>query len=116
MPYAAPGPEPRSIAASGVARRTVETLLTGLAGGLAFNFLGLPAGLVSGSVMAVTASSLAGRRLGVHPGLARVIFIMAGIALGSAVSPATLRGIAAYPLSIAILSAATIAVWAATAY
>ena len=32
---------------------TAETLAVALAGGLAFVFLGLPAGLVSGSVVAV---------------------------------------------------------------
>ena len=40
---------------------TTETLAIALAGGLTFTYLGLPAGLVSGSVLAVATAALLGR-------------------------------------------------------
>jgi membrane AbrB-like protein len=51
----------------------------------------------------------------VPPGLTRLILVVAGIALGSGVTPQTLHGITSYPLSIAILVAATLAIFASTA-
>jgi uncharacterized protein len=92
-----------------------ETLAIALAGGGAFELAGLPAGLISGSVLAVAAAALLGRPMTVPPGLMRVVLVIAGIALGSGVTPETLRGIATYPLSIAILVAATLAIFAGTA-
>jgi hypothetical protein len=40
---------------------TCETLLIALAGGVAFTMVGFPAGLVSGSVLAVAIAALLGR-------------------------------------------------------
>jgi uncharacterized protein len=95
-------------------RQTVETLLIGAAGGLILNSTGFPAGLISGSVLAVAAASLAGRPLGVPQPLARVIFVLSGIAIGSAVTPATLHSVIAYPLSIAVLVGTTAIITGAT--
>jgi membrane AbrB-like protein len=71
--------------------------------------------LISGSVLAVAGAALAGRPMVVPPALTRIILVVAGIALGSGVTPETLRGIATYPLSIAILVAATLSIFAGTA-
>ncbi len=95
-------------------RQTAETLFVGAAGGTLLNLLGFPAGLISGSVLAAATVSLAGRPLGLPAGLTRVIFVLSGIALGSAVSPETLRSIAAYPFSVAILALCTVCMIAAT--
>jgi len=75
--------------------------------------LGVPAGLISGSILAVAGASLFGRKLGVPLGLARIIMVVVGIALGSVVTPQMLRGIASYPASIAVLSVSTFAIIAA---
>jgi uncharacterized membrane protein AbrB (regulator of aidB expression) len=40
---------------------TAETLIVALAGGTAFTLAGFPAGLISGSVLAVAAAALLGR-------------------------------------------------------
>ena len=47
-------PPPRTLT------ETAETLAIALAGGATFTLLGLPAGLVSGSVLAVAIAALAG--------------------------------------------------------
>jgi hypothetical protein len=94
--------------------KTVETLVIGAAGGIALNSVGFPAGLISGSVLAVAIASLAGRPLGIPPPLARVIFVLSGIAIGSAVSPETLHSLVDYPLSIAVLVFATALMTTAT--
>lgn len=95
-------------------RQTVETLLIGAAGGTILNVVGFPAGLISGSVLAVAAASLAGRPLGIPQPLARVIFVLSGIAIGSAVTPETLHSLVDYPLSVAVLVCATAIMTAAT--
>jgi len=94
-------------------RRTVETLLVAAAGGLAFQFAGVPAGLISGSILAVAATALLGRDLGVPTGLGRIIVVTVGIALGSVVTPQMLRGIGSYPASIAVLAVSTFAIMGA---
>src|SRR5918992_1556607 len=95
-------------------RRLAETVVIGAVGGIAFHRLGLPAGLVSGSIVAAAAASLMGRPLAVPNDLVRVVLVVVGIALGSVVTPETLQGIALYPLSIAILCVAIPTMTAAT--
>lgn len=97
-------------------RRTAEALAFGAAGGIALNATGMPAGLISGSVIAVGAAAIAGRPVVVPVPLARTVFVLIGMALGSIVSPETLRGIGAYPLSIAILATSTFAMIACTSF
>jgi len=82
---------------------TVETLAIALAGGLAFTFLNLPAGLVSGSVVAVATAALLGRPMRVPAALARVCYVIVGILLGAVVTPETIRGVATWPVSILLL-------------
>ena len=92
----------------------LETLAIAAAGGIVFASLGIPAGLVSGSVLAVAIAALAGRPMGVPSRLARVCFVLIGILLGAIVTPETLQGMATYPLSIAVLGVATLGMIAAT--
>ena len=91
-----------------------ETMLIAAAGGVAFVYLGIPAGLVSGSVLAVAIAALAGRPMRVPPWLARGCFVMIGILLGAIVTPETLRGMATWPLSVALLVVATLAMIVST--
>ncbi len=92
-----------------------ETLLIAAAGGLAFTLLGFPAGLVSGSVLAVATAALLGRPVQVPIALARVGYVVVGILLGAVVTPQTLKGFATWPLSVALLMVAAVVMMLATA-
>src|SRR6202161_1192833 len=92
-----------------------ETLLIAAVGGIAFALLGLPAGLVSGSVLAVSAAALLGRPVKVPITLARVGYVIIGIQLGAVVTPETVRGFITWPASIALLVVASVAMIVATA-
>jgi uncharacterized protein len=91
-----------------------ETLLIALAGGVTFTYFGLPAGLVSGSVLAVAAAALLGRPVKLPLGLARGCSVIVGILLGAVVTPDTLRGVTTWPVSIALLMVCSIAMILAT--
>jgi uncharacterized protein len=93
---------------------TAETLAIALAGGLTFTLLGLPAGLVSGSVVAVAAAALFGRPMRVPLPLARVCYVVVGTLLGTVVTPETLRGVITWPASVALLMLASLGMIAAT--
>jgi membrane AbrB-like protein len=97
-----------------VLRETAETLAIALAGGAAFTALGFPAGLVSGSVLAVAIAALGGRPMRVPYDLARVCFVTVGILLGAVVTPETLRGVTVWPASIAVLAVSAICMMVAT--
>jgi uncharacterized protein len=101
-------PSPREL------RETVETLAIALAGGLAFTYLQLPAGLVSGSVLAVATAALLGRPIRLPLPLARVCYVIVGILLGAVVTPETLRGVTTWPVSIALLMVCSVGMIVAT--
>ena len=69
-------------------------------GGAALGLAGVPAGWLSGSILAVAGAALAGRPMFIPTLLMRAIFILIGISLGAVVTPETLHGMATYPLSI----------------
>jgi uncharacterized protein len=94
--------------------QVAETLLIATAGGVGFNLIGFPGGLVSGSMLVVAIAALVGRPMKVPIVLARPCFVMVGILLGAVVTPETLRGIATWPLSVALLVVSTICMFAAT--
>jgi membrane AbrB-like protein len=93
---------------------TAETLAIALAGGLTFTYLQLPAGLVSGSVLAVAAAALLGRPVRLPLLLARICYVNVGILLGAVVTPETLRGITTWPVSIALMMLCSVALILAT--
>jgi len=93
---------------------TSETLAVALAGGVTFIWLGLPAGLVSGSVLAVATAALLGRPVRVPLGIARICYVIVGTLLGTVVTPETLRGVTTWPASIALLMVASLGMIAAT--
>jgi membrane AbrB-like protein len=95
--------------------RLAETLLIALAGGVAFTLLRFPAGLMSGAMLAVAIAGVIGRPVQVPHPVARACFVLIGILLGSVVTPEMLRGMANWPLSIAILVIAALCMIAATA-
>jgi uncharacterized protein len=93
---------------------TTETLATALAGGLTFTYLQLPAGLVSGSVLAVATAALLGRPVRLPLLLARICYVNVGILLGAVVTPETLRGVTTWPVSIALMMLCSVALILAT--
>jgi membrane AbrB-like protein len=70
---------------------------------MALGMLGMPAGYLSGSILAVSVAALSGRPMRIPVPLARAIFVLIGTSLGAVVTPETLTGMAAYPLSIVAL-------------
>ena len=107
-------PVPMDPAFRRILLETAETLAFALAGGLTFIFLGLPAGLVSGSVLAVATAALLGRSMRLPLPLARVCYVIVGTLLGTVVTPETLRGVATWPASIVLLMLASLGMIAAT--
>jgi membrane AbrB-like protein len=95
--------------------RFAETIVIAAAGGAAFAALGFPAGLISGSILAVAVAALAGRPMAVPNAVARVAFVLIGILLGAVVTPETLQGIATWPLSVALLMVAALCMIVGTA-
>jgi membrane AbrB-like protein len=93
---------------------TAETLAIALAGGLFFTYLGLPAGLVSGSVLAVAIAALLGRPMRLPLPIARICYVIVGILLGAVVTPETLRGVTTWPVSIALMMLCSVALILAT--
>ncbi len=85
-------------------RRFAETMLAAVVGGAAFGFAGVPAGWMSGAIVAVAGLGIAGRTMYLPDWFARGLFIMIGITLGSAVTPETLNTMAAWPLSLLALA------------
>jgi membrane AbrB-like protein len=97
--------------------QVAETLAIAAVGGVGFSLVGVPAGLVSGSVLAVATAALAGRPTRVPIWLARVCFMLIGMLLGAVVTPETLTGITTWPLSVALLTVSTLcSMVAATCY
>jgi hypothetical protein len=94
--------------------RAGETLAIAAGGGLALNGLGFPAGLVTGSLLGVATAALCGRPVHIPVRLSRVISVLVGISLGAVVSPETLKGLAAFPLSVLVLAVSTVCMITAT--
>jgi len=84
-----------------------ETLVIGVAGGTLFWWANFPGGLISGAMIAVAAAGIAGRRMGMPQPVAHIILMTLGFSIGAMVSPELIRNLSAYPLTIALLAAAT---------
>ncbi|MBN8920959.1 MAG: AbrB family transcriptional regulator [Rhizobiales bacterium] len=82
----------------------IETLLAAACGGAALTYAGLPGGWLAGAIIAVSAMALSGRPVGVPSWLARVTYVVMGTSLGATVTPATIAGMATWPLSLVMLS------------
>jgi membrane AbrB-like protein len=84
-------------------RQLTETLAVAAAGGVGLGLTGVPGGYLSGAILLVACAALAGRPMKIPVPLMRAIFVLLGTSLGAVVTPATLHGMATYPLSIAVL-------------
>jgi membrane AbrB-like protein len=86
---------------------TLQTLAVGAVGGTLFYLAELPGGLISGAMIAVAIFGVSGRPVGLPQPMAHVILMTLGLSLGSMVSPAMVKNLAAYPVTIALLAVAT---------
>lgn len=91
-----------------------ETLALAAIGGTTLGLLHFPAGWLTGAMLTVATAALSGRPMHIPGPLAQVIFTLIGISLGSVVTPETVRGMATWPLSVAIMLVTIVAVSFAT--
>jgi membrane AbrB-like protein len=89
-------------------RRTTETLLIAMAGGLAMGLSGLPAGWMSGAIIVVSVAALLGRPLLIPNKLAQITYVITGISLGGAVTPDAVNGMTTWPVSLLMLAVAMV--------
>ncbi len=94
----------------GPAMLLVRTVAAGLAGALAFKFLGLPAPWLSGSMVGVVFLLAAGSRVAMPDLLRDIGLLFAGVAMGSAITPEMLEAMGRYPLSLFFLALTMIAI------
>ena len=83
--------------------RVLVTFAVGTAGGIVFALTGLPAALLSGSMIAVAIGSVAGMRAEIPDPVRGLCFFVIGIAMGAGVNPDALSKAVQWPLSLAIL-------------
>src|SRR3954469_6664471 len=91
-------------------RRFAETLAYAGLGSAALGLAGLPAGWLSGAIVGVSAAALSGRPVFVPPNVARIVYLILGISLGSSVTPETVGTMVTWPLSMIALALAMTAV------
>lgn len=107
---------PRPVSLARKSALVAEAIVYGTLGALAFGWIGIPAGLISGAMLAVAIAALAGRPVPFPKLLGQATFVGLGIALGATVTPEQLQGIATYPVSVALLLIASLAIIAATTF
>jgi len=100
---------------AGTLRHFAETMAVGAAGGALFDLARFPAGWMAGSLLCVAVAALAGRPTHVPTTVSRVFFVCLGMIIGAVATPETVRGMATWPASIAIIAVAMIAVTLAAA-
>lgn len=87
-----------------------RTLLIALAGGLLATLAGIPAGWLSGAMIAVTVAAIAGLDARLPRLLADVAFVLVGAMLGAGVTPEIVSQAAGWPLTLAGLVLSTLVV------
>lgn len=90
-------------------RVTATTLAIGSLGGWLLNLLGMPAGWLCGSMIAVALIALAGHRVRMPDPVRDATFVVLGSSMGSALTPETLQDIRLWPMSIVILMVSVLA-------
>ena len=91
-------------------RRFAETIAIASVGATTLGLAGLPAGWLSGAIVAVSAAALAGRAVFVPTEVSRAVYIILGISLGSSVTPATVATMVTWPLSMLAVAIAMVAI------
>jgi hypothetical protein len=90
------------------------TAAAALGGGGLVGGLGAPAGWLSGSMLAVAGLAGLGFAAPLPKPAQRLAVLLAGVGMGSGLTPATLHTLARYPLSLALLAVAVAAMTAAS--
>ena len=104
-------------AAESAPRRAFEqacVLAAALAGGGALAFAGVPAGWLSGAMIGVAALAAIGRAAPLAAPLQKLAIVLAGVGMGSGLTPSTLGTLARYPVTLALMMAAIVAMTAAS--
>ena len=81
-----------------------------IAGGALFNALGIPAGWLSGAMVAMALLAAAGYAEKLSEPLRVAAMVASGAAIGAGISPQVLHGFGRYPVSIAIMAMAVAAI------
>ena len=89
-------------------------LAAALAGGAALAALGVPAGWLSGAMIGVAALAAVGRAAPLPQVLRQLAIVMAGVGMGSGMTPAALHTLARYPASLALMAVALAAMTGAS--
>ncbi len=84
-------------------RPTLFTLAVAAIGGTIFGLLNLPAGWLTGGMVAVAIAALVGVEVGIPAALRNVAFVVIGSFLGSSVSPELVGELPKWPISLAVL-------------
>jgi membrane AbrB-like protein len=93
----------------------LATVAVGAVGGMAFYTFGIPGGAMSGSMVAVALLSAWGLATPIG-GILRVLALSTmGMAIGSAVTPNTFANLAAYPVSMLMMTACVVCMTLASA-
>ena len=85
--------------------RVAVTLAVGAVGGTLFGLAGLPAGWLTGAMVAVAIAAVAGTEVEIPVGLRNVAFVVVGSFLGTSVSPQLVSELPRWPISLAVLIA-----------
>ncbi len=81
------------------------TLVLAFAGGGLFAWLGMPAGWLSGALVATAVAALLGAPVGVEKTTRLCIYIILGTSMGSSITPDTLKGVTTWPVTMSVLVA-----------
>ncbi len=83
--------------------RVAVTLAIGAAGGSLLALVGMPAGWLTGAMVAVAVAAVAGTAVEIPKGLRNVAFVVVGSFLGTSVSPELIGELPRWPISLAVL-------------
>jgi membrane AbrB-like protein len=89
--------------------RVTMTLAISAVGGIGAELMGLPAGWISGGLLAVAAASLAGVNTDIPRAMRAPIYLVLGVYAGGGVSQETLHQMQTWPASFAILGLSLVA-------
>ena len=92
----------------------LATALAAVAGGAALAAVGVPAGWLSGAMLGVAAAAALGAAAPLPKPAQRLTVLLAGVGMGSGLTPGTLHTLARYPLSLAVLAVAIAGMTAAS--
>lgn len=97
LKFSRPGYSPRDFLWWGV------TLALAFAGGALFAGVGMPAGWLSGALVATAVAALFGAPVGVESHVRVVTYVLLGTSMGSAITPDTLNGLSTWPVTMVVL-------------